>query len=514
MENSNAKPNKNPKIISIFGYIVEVSGQFPYEQGQQFVCERDTNIKLILISATNDHAFLLANNENKELKINDTIIATQKRDVFTSKQHFGNVVDIFGDVVLPKKLAVEKQKNDPESATFKLAHQLMSVQTLNEQLYTGFTSIDLLIPIGKGQRELIIGDRQTGKTHIAINVILNQAKTNTKCVYVAIGQKRESISKIYNTLKEHDALKNTIIVDAPATSAYEQYLAPYVGMAHAENISLTDDVVIIFDDLTKHANIIREIALLADKPVGKEAMPGDIFFAHSQLLERAGSFKNRKTITALPILQTIDGDITSLISSNVISITDGQIVTSADLFSQGVLPAININLSVSRTGSSVQNRIMSKVASEVGKIFKQYKRHLKLAALDYELNKETATLLYKGKMIDKMFIQKGYTLYSNKFVLLMSKLISWTILHGIKDEEKALRFIDLLIETNQEAKNAYNTMQTSTDYDDKIMKNFFAYALKQYSDYLNLGWDVEYEHEFVEFSKEYLELVAKKLGDK
>lgn len=312
MENN--KLIKNPKIVSIFGYIVEVSGEFSYEQGQQFVCERNKDIKLILISATKDSAFLLANNENKELKINDTIEVSEKQNIFTSKEHFGKVIDIFGNVVLPQKTIVKKQSDDPESATFKLAHQLMNVKTLNEQLYTGFTSIDLLIPIGKGQRELIIGDRQTGKTHIAINVILNQAKTNTKCVYVAIGRKRESISRLYNILKENDALKNTIIVDAPATSAYEQYLAPYVGMAHAENISEKDDVVIIFDDLTKHANIIREIALLTDKPVGKEAMPGDIFFAHSQLLERAGSFVGRKTITALPILQTIDGDITSLIS--------------------------------------------------------------------------------------------------------------------------------------------------------------------------------------------------------
>ncbi|WP_427902956.1 MSC_0619 family F1-like ATPase alpha subunit [Metamycoplasma alkalescens] len=515
MENmiKNNKSN-HPKVVSIFDYIVEVSGEFSYEQGMHFVCERDHSINLILINATNDRAFLLANNENKQLKINDTIIPTKSSNVFSSTEHFGKVIDIFGNVVLPHKKQVEKKEGDKEGAVFKLAHQLMDVKTLNEQLYTGFTLIDLLVPIGKGQRELIIGDRQTGKTHIAINVILNQAKTNTKCIYVAIGQKKESISKLYNILKENDALKNTIIIDAPATSPYEQYLAPYVGMAHAENLVFDDDVVIIFDDLTKHANIIREIALLTDKPVGKEAMPGDIFFAHSQLLERAGSFKNKKTITALPILQTVDGDITSLISSNVISITDGQIVTSADLFSQGILPAININLSVSRTGSSVQNRIMSKVASEVGKIFRQYKRHLKLAALDYELNKETAELLYKGKMIDKMFIQKGYALYSNKFVLLMSKLISWTILKGINDEQKALRFINALIEMNPDAKKTYEIILTSTNYDDKLVKDYFAYALKQYSNYLGLNWNVEYEHEFVEFDQDFLHKVAMKLGDK
>lgn len=155
----------------------------------------------------------------------------------------------------------------------------------------------------------------------------------------------------------------------------------------------------------------------------KKLSYGDTFFSHSQLLERSGSFVGRKTITALPILQTVDGDITSLISSNIISITDGQIVTSADLFSQGVLPAININLSVSRTGSSVQSRLVTKVAAEIGKIYKGYKRHLKLALLDYDFNKETSLLLYKGKMIDKMFNQKGFSLYSQKFVLFMSKLI-------------------------------------------------------------------------------------------
>ncbi|PZW01594.1 MSC_0619 family F1-like ATPase alpha subunit [Metamycoplasma auris] len=503
-----------PKVTSIFNYIIEVQGKFNYEQSQLFVCERDKSIKMILINASEDKAYLLANNENKEIKIDDVIIPIESSDVFTSKEHFGSVIDVFGNIVLPTKKEIQKQDSDPQGPAFKLAHQLMSVKTLDKQLYTGFTLIDLLIPIGMGQRELIIGDRQTGKTHIAINVILNQAKSNTKCIYVAIGQKKESISKIYNILKENDALKNTIIIDAPATSSYEQYLAPYVGMAHAENIAKEDDVIIIFDDLTKHANIIREIALLTDKPVGKEAMPGDIFFAHSQLLERAGSFKDKKTITALPILQTVDGDITSLIASNVISITDGQIVTSADLFSQGILPAININLSVSRTGSSVQNRIMSRVASEVGKTYRQYKRHLKLAALDYELNKETAELLYKGKMIDKMFIQKGYSLYSTKFVFLMSKLISWSILRGIKEEEKALRFINLLIETNADAKATYDLIQSTTDYDDKLIRDYFAYSLKQYSNYIGLDWKVEYEHEFVEFENSYLDEIARKLGDK
>ncbi|WP_338822545.1 MSC_0619 family F1-like ATPase alpha subunit [Mycoplasmopsis felifaucium] len=504
---------KNPKITSIFDYIVEVSGEFPYKQRQFYSLKENPNVKLMLINASKDKAFLIANTVTDELKINsEVILENDNARIDTPEYLFGKVIDIEGNIVLPNKEIMPK-KEATGAKIFELAHDLTTVKTLNEQLFTGIVSIDLLIPIGKGQRELIIGDRQTGKTHIALNTIINQARSGMKCVYVAIGQKREAISRIYNTLKEYKALDNTIILDAPSTSAYEQYLAPYIGMAHAENISKKEDVLIVFDDLTKHANIIREIALLTDRPVGKEAMPGDTFFSHSQLLERSGSFIGRKTITALPILQTVDGDITSLIASNIISITDGQIVTSADLFSQGVLPAININLSVSRTGSSVQSRSVTKVAAEIGKIFKQYKRHLKLAMLDYDFNKETSSLLYKGKMIDKMFNQKGFSLYSQKFVLFMSKLISWAILKGIKNDKKALEFLDKLIVKNEDAKRAYNTIMSGESYDDNLAKAYFANALKQYSDYLKLGWEIEVDHEFVAFKESELYEIACELGD-
>lgn len=504
---------KNPKITSIFDYIVEVTGEFPYKQRQFYTLKGNSNVKLMLINASKEKAFLIANTKTDELKINtEIILENDNARVDTFENFFGKVIDIEGNVILPTKENFEKTEASG-SKIFELAHDLTTVKTLNEQLFTGIVAIDLLIPIGKGQRELIIGDRQTGKTHIALNTIINQARNGVKCIYVAIGQKREAISRIYNTLKEYNALENTIIIDAPSTSAYEQYLAPYIGMAHAENISNFEDVLIVFDDLTKHANIIREIALLTDRPVGKEAMPGDTFFSHSQLLERSGSFVGRKTITALPILQTVDGDITSLISSNIISITDGQIVTSADLFSQGILPAININLSVSRTGSSVQSRLVTKVAAEIGKIYKGYKRHLKLALLDYDFNKETSLLLYKGKMIDKMFNQKGFSLYSQKFVLFMSKLISWTILKGIKNEQKALEFLDVLIEVNEEAKRAYEIIMSGENYDDELVKAYFANALKQYSDYLNLGWEVKTEHEFVSFEEAELMKIASELGD-
>ena len=507
----------NPKIEAIFDYVVKVSGKYIYKQNQIFKLKRDANIKFFLISSTDKEAYLLTNKNNFSLKIGEEIIESNEETlILTKENYFGKIIDIYGNIIWP--YANGEQKNDKELTTkhpiFGLAHNLMTVKPLNEQLYTGVISIDLLIPIGKGQRELIIGDRQTGKTHIAINTIINQAKNDVKCVYVAIGQKRETLTKLYETLKQYNALQNTIILDASSSSAYEQYLAPYIGMAHAENISQNDDVLIVFDDLTKHSNIFREIALLTDKPVGKEAMPGDMFFAHSSLLERSGSFVNRKTITALPIIQTVDGDITSLISSNVISITDGQIVTSTDLFAAGKLPAINIDLSVSRTGSSVQTRTITKVAGEIGKIFRKYKHHLKLAMLDYELNKETASLLRRGKMIDKMFLQKGYSLYSYNFVLFMTKLISWDIFKGINDEQRALVFLDNLINYYPEANKAFETIKLNQPYDDKLMKDYFAFALQQYSDYLNLGWKVDYAHSFIPFTENILLELAKKVGDR
>ncbi|MDQ0567533.1 MSC_0619 family F1-like ATPase alpha subunit [Mycoplasma yeatsii] len=516
----NSKTNKkvsntNPKIVAIYDYIVQVEGSFDYQQQQVFTSVKNKDVKLFLISASENFAYLLANLEGQKLSIGDEIeLSDQSDEVFTSKQHFNKVIDIYGNAILPTNEVIKKDKNDASSKIFKVNQDLMRVQRLNEQLYTGLTAIDLLIPIGKGQRELIIGDRQTGKTHIALNTVINQSQKGVKCVYVAIGQKRETISRIYNTLEKYDALKNTIIIDAPATSAYEQYLAPYIGMAHAENISLTDDVLIIFDDLTKHANIFREIALLSNRPVGKEAMPGDMFFAHSQLLERAGSFKNTKTITALPIIQTTDNDLTSLVASNVISITDGQIVTSSKLFSQGVLPAIDIDFSVSRTGSSVQNKSMTKIAADIGKTYRKYKRQLKLASLDYKLNDQVADLMYKGKMIDKLFLQKGYLLYTYNFILMMSKIIQWSLIKTIKDEQKSLLFLDYFINNHNEGQRQFELIKSSDQYDEEMTRNYFLFALKQYSDYLDLNWDIENDYDFLEIDKSFLEKAAQKLGDK
>ncbi len=199
---------------------------------------------------------------------------------------------------------------------------------------------------------------------------------------------------------------------------------------------------------------------------------------------------------------------------NVISITDGQIVTSAKLFAKGILPAIDIDFSVSRTGSSVQDRTIAKVAGVINKIYRKYKRHLKLSMLDYELNKEVSNLMYKGKMVDKLFSQRGYSLYSYNFVLMMSKIIQWSLIKNVKDEQKALMFIDEFINNYAEGKKHFEIIKSNNDYDDEIMKNYFAFALQEYSNYANLGWELQNEHSFLPIQEKFLNEIALKLGDK
>lgn len=504
-----------PKISAIFDYIVEVDGKYNYKQHQIYNIKDNADIKLYLLSATQDKAYLLLNKAMFQgIKIGDEIVE-RKNDfvVQSSSKMFGNIIDISSNIIFPNPTKITEFDIKGEAKAFGDVHDLMKVKTLNEQLYTGLNIVDLMIPIGKGQRQLIIGDRKTGKTHIAMNVIINQAKLNTKCIYVSIGQKREEVNRIYNNLKEFGILDNVIILAASSTSSYEQYLVPYIAMAHAENISHDNDVLIVFDDLTKHANIFREISLLIDKPVGKEAMPSDMFFAHSSLLERAGSFINKKTITALPIVRTIDSDITSLIASNVISITDGQIVTNVDLYSKNKLPAIDINLSVSRTGSAVQNSSVTKISGEISKAFYKYKRQIKLASMDYELNKEASDVLYKGKKIEKMFEQKGYSIHSENTTLLMSKLIIWDTLKGIDDEQKAIRFIDEFITHDIQANRSYISITHESNYDDEIIKNYFAYALYLYSQTNDLNWNVNCSYQFI-IDQKIIDAISKKLGDK
>jgi len=254
----------------------------------------------------------------------------------------GEAIDGNGDIKATTQYPVER-----------IAPGVMTRKSVHQPVQTGIKAIDTLIPIGKGQRELIIGDRQTGKTAVVLDTILNQKDEDMICIYVAIGQKESKVARFVETLKEYDAMKNTIIVSAPVSSpAVTQYLAPYVGCAMGEYfMDKGKDALIIYDDLSKHAVAYREISLLLRRPPGREAYPGDVFYLHSRLLERAAKLNEKYgngSLTALPIIETQAGDISGYIATNVISITDGQIFLDTDLFNSGIKPAINVGTSVSR----------------------------------------------------------------------------------------------------------------------------------------------------------------------
>ncbi|WP_406617507.1 MSC_0619 family F1-like ATPase alpha subunit [Mycoplasmopsis adleri] len=507
------KNNTQPYINAIFDYVVELKGQYKYRLNQVFELEESKeNIKLLLISATEDKAYCLTNARPGMLKVGMHVKESNNIEaVRTNKALFGKVIDIANNVLYSEGANKADSYYAHENQPFNKPNELLEYEPLTEQLSTGYISVDLLIPIGKGQRELIIGDRKTGKTHIALNTIINQKHKNVKCIYVAIGQPQSQVADVYNTLKKHEALDYTMIIDASSNSPFDQYLAPYIGMAHAENISRENDALIIFDNLTNHANIYREIALLINKPVGKEAFPGDMFYAHSRLLERSGKFKNRNTITALPILQTIENDITSAIASNIISITDGQIVTNCELFALGKLPAIDIDLSVSRIGGNVQKSYISKVAGEIGKIYRSYKRQIKLALLKYDLNDETSNLINNGALVESMFIQKGISVYSEHTMFLTSKLISWEILKGIDDIPLAIKFVNEMLKIDDLSKELFQNLLVNKVADESLVKNYFAFNLMEYSRIYNLGWSIELDGEFFAKDKSFYEQINNKI---
>ncbi|MCH5162534.1 MAG: F0F1 ATP synthase subunit alpha [Clostridiales bacterium] len=281
---------------------------------------------------------------------------------------------------------------------------------VNTPLLTGLLAVDSMIPIGRGQRELIIGDRQTGKTSLAVDAIINQKGKGVACVYVAIGQKSSTVSTIVNTLTEHGAMDYTVVVCATAhDSAPLQYIAPYAGCAVAEEFMYSGkDVLIVYDDLSKHAVAYRAMSLLLKRPPGREAYPGDIFYLHSRLLERAAKLKKELgggSMTALPIVETLAGDISAYIPTNIISITDGQIYLESDLFNAGTRPAINVGLSVSRVGSSAQGSAMKKVSGKLRLDLSQYRELEVFAQFGADLDDVTAKKLEHGKRISEILKQ-------------------------------------------------------------------------------------------------------------
>ncbi len=322
---------------------------------------------------------------------------------------FGRVVNALGQPI-DGKGPIESDKFRPAESQ---APGVIDRKSVHQPLQTGIKAIDSMIPIGRGQRELIIGDRQTGKTAIAIDTIINQKKENVLCIYVAIGQKKSTVAQIVNSLERYGAMEYTCIVSASASDpAPLQYLAPYSGCAIGEEMMEAGrDVLIIYDDLSKHAVAYRAMSLLLRRPPGREAYPGDVFYLHSRLLERAAKLSDKLgggSLTALPIIETQAGDVSAFIPTNVISITDGQIYLEAELFFSGQRPAVNAGISVSRVGGDAQIKAMKKVASKIKLELAQYRELAAFAQFGSELDKETQNKLAHGERLMEVLKQPQY----------------------------------------------------------------------------------------------------------
>ena len=347
---------------------------------------------------------------DENIKDGDIVKRTGKiAQVPVGKALIGRVVDALGNPIDEKGPIVTDKFRPIEGRSPNVIQR----QPVKEPLQTGIKAIDSMIPIGRGQRELIIGDRQTGKTSIAIDTIINQKGKDVYCIYVAVGQKLSTIVSVAETLAKYGAMEYTIIVSAPAEApAPLQYLAPYTGCAMGEEFMYNGKhALVIYDDLSKHAQAYRQLSLLLRRPPGREAYPGDIFYLHSRLLERAAKLSDELgggSLTALPFIETQAGDITSYIPTNVISITDGQIYLETDLFYAGIRPAINVGLSVSRVGGKAQTKAMKGVAGRLRIDLAQYRELAAFAQFGSELDKVTQAQLTRGERMTEILKQGQY----------------------------------------------------------------------------------------------------------
>jgi F-type H+-transporting ATPase subunit alpha len=316
----------------------------------------------------------------------------------------GRVVDPLGEPLDNKGSIIAESRNNLEAR----APSIIARSSVNVPLETGIKVVDSLVPIGHGQRELIIGDSKTGKTSIAIDAILNQKKKDTICIYVAIGQKRSSVARIHKLLLDKNCMDYSIIVAATASDAASlQYIAPYAGCAMGEFfMSKGLRVLIIYDDLSKHAVSYRQLSLLLRRPPGREGFPGDVFYLHSRLLERAANLADEKgSLTALPIIETIQGDVSAYIPTNVISITDGQIFLESELFTRGIRPAVSPGLSVSRVGSAAQNKVLKKMAGSLKLELAQFREVEDFTKLGFVLDEVTKRLVDRGEKLTRLLVQ-------------------------------------------------------------------------------------------------------------
>ena len=372
--------------------------EFPGEVYGMVMNLEEDNVGVVLLGDSR------AVNEGDVVKTTGRVVAVPVGDALT-----GRVVNALGQPI-DEKGPIDTEKYRPVE---RVAYGVIDRQAVDTPVQTGIKAIDSMVPIGRGQRELIIGDRQTGKTAIAVDTIINQKGQNMHCIYVAIGQKASTVASIVKTLKEHDAMEYTTVVAATASElAPLQYIAPYAGCAIGEEwMERGEDVLIIYDDLSKHATAYRTLSLLLRRPPGREAYPGDVFYLHSRLLERASRLSEELgggSLTALPIIETQAGDVSAYIPTNVISITDGQIYLETEMFHAGFRPAINAGLSVSRVGGAAQIKAMKKIAGPIRTELAQYRELAAFAQFGSELDDDTRERLAQGERIKEVLKQPQY----------------------------------------------------------------------------------------------------------
>ena len=372
--------------------------EFPGEVYGMVMNLEEDNVGVVLLGDSR------AVNEGDVVKTTGRVVEVPVGDALT-----GRVVNALGQPI-DEKGPIDTDKYRPVE---RVAYGVIDRQAVDTPVQTGIKAIDSMVPIGRGQRELIIGDRQTGKTAIAVDTIINQKGQNMHCIYVAIGQKASTVAGIVKTLKEHDAMEYTTVVASTASElAPLQYIAPYAGCAIGEEwMERGEDVLIIYDDLSKHATAYRTLSLLLRRPPGREAYPGDVFYLHSRLLERASRLSEELgggSLTALPIIETQAGDVSAYIPTNVISITDGQIYLETEMFHAGFRPAINAGLSVSRVGGAAQIKAMKKIAGPIRTELAQYRELASFAQFGSELDDDTRERLAQGERIKEVLKQPQY----------------------------------------------------------------------------------------------------------
>jgi F-type H+-transporting ATPase subunit alpha len=416
--------NNTGYVLQVIDGVAMVSGLQAIKAGEMVNFAGPENVKGLVLNLNKNNVSVVILGNERLIKENTFVAGTDKLlSIAVGHTLLGRVVNVLGEPIDGLTAIAQKELVRLE----RKAPGIIPRASVKESMQTGIKAVDSLVPIGRGQRELIIGDRQTGKTSVALDTIINQFnffkhtpdkyEENTKtlyCIYVAIGQKRSTVASIYTTLKEYDALKYSVIVAATASEAAPlQFLAPYAGAAIGEYFrDNKKHALIIYDDLSKQAVAYRQMSLLLRRPPGREAYPGDVFYLHSRLLERAAKLSKAfgfGSLTALPIVETQAGDVSAYIPTNVISITDGQIFLDTELFYKGIRPAINVGLSVSRVGSNAQLKSMKKVAGSLKLELAQFREIESFSSFGSDLDDETKYLLNKGYRLVEILKQDKYT---------------------------------------------------------------------------------------------------------